>query len=302
MYQNTKWIRLYAALLCCLFTSLALAQITPGQKVEVKGLITTRDGDTLTLNTRDMGQVVVVINDETKVQEPKGIFRHKEMAETSLIPGLDVQVKGVGGDNGQIQADTIRFSGDDLHLAQTIQAGMTPTKQQVAAHEKGIAANQQATEKNAQGISANAEKIGTNEADIEAANKRFNELSDWDTKGEAMMTFPTGSAVLSDDGKAALMKLAQDAKPLKGYLIAVRGFASTSGNAKRNQELSDERADAVVTFLQQQGGVPLRHIVTPAAMGTTNPLAPNDTAAGRDLNQRVEVKLLVNRGLTAPSK
>lgn len=294
MYQNAKWIRGYAALLCCLFTSLVFAQITAGQKVEVKGLITSRDGDTLTVKTQDMGQVTVVLNDATKVQKPKGVFRHEEMAETSLIPGLEVQVKGVGGDSGQIQADTIRFNPESLRLAQTIQAGMAPTKEQVEA-------NKQATEKNAQGISANQEKIATNQADIETANKRFSDLTDWDTKGVAMMTFPTGSAKLSDDGKAALTKMAQDAKPLKGYLIQVRGFASTSGDAARNQELSEERAQAVVTFLQQQGGIPLRHIVTPAAMGTTSPLASNETAAGRDLNQRVEVKLLVNRGINAPS-
>jgi outer membrane protein OmpA-like peptidoglycan-associated protein len=291
MYRNAKWIPAYA-LLCCLFTSLALAQITPGKEVEVKGLITTRDGDSITVQTNDHGKVVAVISDATKVQEPKGVFRHKESAETNLIPGLAVSVKGVGGDNGQIQADTIRFNQQDLKTARTIQAGLTPTKEQVATNEKGIAAN-------AAGVSANQEKIGTNQADIEAANKRFIELSDWDTKGVAMMTFPTGKATLSDDGKAALTQLVQTAKPLKGYLIQVRGYASSSGDAARNQELSDDRAEAVVTFLQQQG-VPLRHIVTPAAMGTTNPLASNDTAAGRDLNQRVEVKLLVNRGLNAP--
>jgi outer membrane protein OmpA-like peptidoglycan-associated protein len=299
MYRNAKWIPAYA-LLCCLFTSLALAQITPGEKAEIKGLITTRDADTITVKTNDKGSVVVVINDATKVQVPKGIFRHSDMAETNLIPGLAVEVKGVGGDSGQIQAETIRFSKDDLKTAQTIQAGLTPTKQQVETNQKGISANQAAAEKNAAGVSANAEKIGTNQADIEAANKRFSELSDWDTKGVAMMTFPTGKATLSDDGKAALTQLAQTAKPLKGYLIQVRGFASTSGDAARNQELSDERANAVVAFLQQQGGIPLRHIVTPAAMGSTNPLASNDTAAGRDLNQRVEVKLLVNRGVNAP--
>jgi OmpA-OmpF porin, OOP family len=299
MYRNAK---LYAALLCCLFTSLALAQFTAGQKAEIKGLITTRDGDSLTVKTQDHGNVVVVLTDATKVQKPKGVFRHEEMAETNLIPGLAVSVKGVGDDKGQIQADTVRFNMDDLRMAQTIQAGMTPTKEQVAANEKGIAANQAATEKNAAGVSANQEKIATNQADIEQANKRFTELTDWDTKGVAMMTFPTGSATLSDDGKAALKQLAQDAKPLKGYLIQVRGFASTSGDAKRNQELSEERADAVVTFLQQQGGVPLRHIVTPAAMGTTSPIASNESAQGRDLNQRVEVKLLVNRGINAPNK
>lgn len=302
MYRIAKWIPAYATLLCCLFASPAFAQVTPGQKIEVKGLITTRDADTLTLKTRDMGQVVVVMNDATKVQSPKGVFhmRHKEMEVTSLIPGLDVQVKGVGGDNGQIQADSISFKEDELHLAQTIQAGLTPTKEQVATNEKGIAANQAATEKNAAGVSANAEKIGTNQADIEAANKRFAELSDWDTKGTAVMTFATGSAALTPEGKAALTQMAQDAKSLKGYLIQVQGYASTSGDAKRNQQLSEDRADAVVIFLQQQGGVPLRHIVTPAAMGTTNPIAPNDTSAGRDLNQRVEVKLLVNRGMNAP--
>jgi outer membrane protein OmpA-like peptidoglycan-associated protein len=293
MYRNAKWIPACVALLCCLFTSPALAQITPGQKAEVKGLITTRDGDSITVQTNDHGKVVVVLNDATKVQEPKGVFRHKESAETNLIPGLAVDVKGVGGDNGQIQADTIRFTSEDLKTARTIQAGLTPTKAQVAANQKGV-------ETNAAGVSANAEKIGTNQADIEAANKRFSELSDWDTKGVAMMTFATGSATLSAEGKAALTQMAQDAKPLKGYLIQVRGYASSSGDAKRNEELSDERAEAVVTFLQQQGGVPLRHIVTPAAMGTTNPLASNDTAAGRDLNQRVEVKLLVNRGINAP--
>jgi OmpA-OmpF porin, OOP family len=294
MYRNAKWMPVYAALLCCLFTSLVLAQITAGQKVEIKGLITTRDGDTLTVKTQDKGNVVVVMSDATKVQKPKGVFRHEEMAETNLIPGLAVEVKGVGADNGQVQADTIRFNEQDLRTAQTIQAGLTPTKQQVATNEKGIAANQQASEKNAAGVASN-------QADIEQANKRFTELTDWDTKGVAMMTFATGSANLSEDGKAALTQLAQSAKPLKGYLIQVRGFASTSGDAKRNQELSEERANAVVTFLQQQGGIPLRHIVTPAAMGATNPIASNESATGRDLNQRVEVKLLVNRGINAPA-
>jgi outer membrane protein OmpA-like peptidoglycan-associated protein len=292
MYRNAKWMPVFAALLCCLFISMAFAQFTAGQKAEIKGLITTRDGDTLTVKTQDHGNVVVVLSDSTKVQKPKGVFRHEEMAETNLIPGLAVSVKGVGDDKGQIQADQIRFNMDDLRMAQTIQAGMTPTKEQVAENQKGIAANQA-------GVSANAEKIETNQADIEAANKRFGELTDWDTKGVAMMTFATGSAALSADGKAALLQMAQDAKPLKGYLIQVRGYASTSGDAKRNQELSEERADAVVTFLQKNG-VPLRHIVTPAAMGTTNPVASNESAAGRDLNQRVEVKLLLNRGINAP--
>src|ERR1051326_988421 len=71
----------------------AAAQIQSGQKVETKGLILTRDGENMTVETRDMGNVVVELHPETKVQVPKGIFRHKQMEATSLVPGLDVEIK-----------------------------------------------------------------------------------------------------------------------------------------------------------------------------------------------------------------
>ncbi len=291
MYRIAKRISVHAALLCCLCGSMAFAQITAGKDAEVKGMIITRDGDSLTVKTTQGEKVVVLFTDKTKVQQPKGVFRHKTMAETALIPGLAVSVKGQGTDNGQISADTIRFSADDLKTAQQIQAGLHPTTEQVAANTATGAANTATNEQQAKGISANA-------SDVEAANKRFSELTDWDTKGVAIMTFPTGSAAITADGKAALQQLATTAKSMKGYLIQVKGFASTTGDPKKNQELSDQRANAVVVALQQDG-VPLHNIVNPAAMGTTDPLASNQTAEGRDLNQRVQVKLLLNRGINA---
>ncbi len=298
MYRIAKRISVHAALLCCLCGSVAFAQITAGEKAEVKGMIIDRDGDSLTVKSADGNKVVVQLNDKTKVQQPKGVFRHKSMAETSLIPGLAVSVKGVGTDNGQLTADSIRFSADDLKTAQQIQAGMHPTNQQVKTNAAGVAANTATGAANTASAEEHGKAIAANASEVEEANKRFSQLTDWDTKGVAIMTFPTGSSVISADGKAALQQLATSAKTMKGYLIQVKGFASTSGDAKRNQELSDQRANAVVIALQQDG-VPLHNIVNPAAMGTTDPLASNETAEGRDLNQRVQVKLLVNRGINA---
>lgn len=298
MYRIAKRISVHAALLCCLCGSMAFAQITAGKDAEIKGLIIDRDGDSLTVKTADAQKVVVLLTDKTKVQQPKGVFRHKTMAETSLIPGLRVSVKGEGTDNGQINAETIRFSADDLKTAQQIEAGMHGTNEQVAANTKTGAANTATGAANAATAEEHGKAIAANASDVEEANKRFSQLTDWDTKGVAIMTFPTGSAAISADGKAALQQLATSAKTMKGYLIQVKGFASTSGDAKRNQELSDQRANAVVVALQQDG-VPLHNIVNPAAMGTTDPLASNETAEGRDLNQRVQVKLLVNRGINA---
>ena len=50
-------------------------------------------------------------------------------------------------------------------------------------------------------------------------------------------------------------------------------------------------------LLIQQGRVPVRHIVAPGAMGEYGPAAPNETKAGRAENRRVEVKVLVNKGI-----
>jgi flagellar motor protein MotB len=47
----------------------------------------------------------------------------------------------------------------------------------------------------------------------------------------------------------------------------------------------------------QQGGVPVRHIVAPGAMGEYGPAASNETSTGRAENRRVEIKILVNKGL-----
>jgi OOP family OmpA-OmpF porin len=64
-----------------------------------------------------------------------------------------------------------------------------------------------------------------------------------------------------------------------------------------NTKLSEDRAKAAIVFLMQQGNVPVRHIVAPGAMGEYGAVATNETDAGRAENRRVEVKVLVNKGI-----
>ena len=94
-----------------------------------------------------------------------------------------------------------------------------------------------------------------------------------------------------------LKQLAETAKTFTGYIVEVTGFADSTGDAAMNTKLSEARAKAVVTFLMQQGGVPVRHIIAPGAMGEYGATAPNETKAGRAENRRVEVKVLVNKGI-----
>jgi OmpA-OmpF porin, OOP family len=92
--------------------------------------------------------------------------------------------------------------------------------------------------------------------------------------------------------------VAANASSTKGSSIQVSGFADSYGSAAWNQEVSDRRAQAVVNYLQQECNVNVSRVLAPAAMGVSQPAASNETAKGRQENRRVEVKLLVNRGLS----
>jgi outer membrane protein OmpA-like peptidoglycan-associated protein len=231
------------------------------------------------------------------------------------MPGLKVKVKGDNDGQGRVVAKTITVDGDDIEASQMIQAGLHPTAEQVqanvqrlAAHEKTMGQMQQVSDandaahdsaigQNKQQIGENKQQIEQNIKDDEAQNQRFSALADYDTKGDATVKFAVGSSKISAADEEQLKTLAQTATGMKGYLVEVTGYADSTGNAAMNTKLSEDRAKAVITFLIQQGGVPVRHIVAPGAMGEYGPSGSNETKEGRADNRRVEVKVLVNKGV-----
>ena len=308
MKHNRMTVLAVATLLLCLASGLAHAE----KKVKVKGIITGRTGENLTLKTPD-GTVTVALDDDTKVQQPKGLgLRKKEMSAAVLVPGLKVTVEGSGDSDTQITAKSITFDKDDLETAEMIQAGLTPTAAQVKNNQENIATNAEGVKANKDGVAANTVQLASqqdqiqqnkmgveaNQQDIADNSKRFSELADYDTKGQAIVTFAVGSSSLSADAKGKLSQLAQSATSLSGYLIEVKGYADSSGNAAMNQQLSMDRAQEVIAYLQQDCKIPIRHIVAPGAMGEADPAASNETAQGRAENRRVDVKVLVNRGVS----
>jgi OmpA-OmpF porin, OOP family len=281
-------------------------------KAEVKGTIVARTGETLIVST-DNGRTTVVLTGDTRTKDDKGLFGldRQEMADTVLIPGLKVDVDGVSDQQGRVVAKTITVDGDDLETAEMIQAGLHPTANQVAANMQAIEGNQQAIaghrvelaaqrqsiETNQQNISAHEQKIQQNIKDIDENTQRFTALADYDVKGQATVKFKVGSSKISAEDEEQLKQLAQTATGLTGYIVEVTGYADSTGSAAMNTALSEDRAKAVVTFLMQQGGVPVRHIVAPGAMGEYGATASNETKEGRAENRRVDVKVLVNKGI-----
>jgi hypothetical protein len=92
-------------LLCC---------IAVAQSNKVKGVINGRSGATMTVQTQDSGNVIVVLTPATQVEEPEGVFRKKHLSMTSLVPGLAVEVKGAFNAQNQLVADNVTFRGSAL--------------------------------------------------------------------------------------------------------------------------------------------------------------------------------------------
>jgi len=216
---------------------------------------------------------------------------------TALIPGLPVQVKGMMNDQHQLVADTVKFKGSDLKVAQDMQAGLAPTQQQVQANQAEIQANKAAVQANQQEIEASQQKIAANQAMIAAANKRFGELGEYNILGEVTVYFANGKVSVDPKYNAQLLDLATKAQTITAYIVQVQGYASAVGSAALNQKLSMERADNVLAFLEQDGKIPLTNILAPGAMGTSEQVAPNATTEGQAENRRVVVRILQNKGV-----
>lgn len=305
--MGSKGLRIAAGILAVGFVALPPAQAQ--ERVRVRGLITTRTEETIVLKTREGTAVTVAFDENTRVERPKGLgIRKERMPSATLIPGLRVSVNGTRQDATHVRATSISFNKNDLQTAETIQAGLTPTEQKVATNQKDIAANTENIKVNEQQIAASQQDISANRQNITAnktaidtnaveTGKRFGDLTEYDAKGQVNVRFATGSATISAQDREALKKLAEDAISLKGYMIQVKGFTDSRGSAAMNQRLSMDRAQNVIAYLIQECNVPLRHVIAPGAMGESAPAASNDTKAGRAENRRVEVNVLVNKGI-----
>jgi outer membrane protein OmpA-like peptidoglycan-associated protein len=287
---------------------LLLCAVAGAQSSSINGVINSRNGPSMGVQTQNSGTVTVLLTDATQVEEPEGVFRKKHYSMVALVPGLQVNVRGTYNAENQLVADAVKFKGSDLKTAQDIQAGLAPTEQQVQRNEQQneqqIAAQQQQIQQQEQQIHVEEQKtaahqaeIAANRAAIVAANKRFGELGDYNVLGEVTVLFGNDKVVIADEYKPQLLELAQKAKGVTAYVILVKGYASKVGSAALNQRLSSERAENVTNWLEQQGKIPLTNILAPGAMGTSRQVAPDTTAEDQAENRRVVVRILQNKGI-----
>jgi outer membrane protein OmpA-like peptidoglycan-associated protein len=292
------------------------AQIRSDQKATVKGTIVSRSGELVTVKEKKSGtRTVVDITDDTKIERKHGkveFFRHADMDVTALVPGLTIEAEGVGNAQGQLIAKKISFTPDEFAVEVAEEQQILANK--AAASKAQTTANQgvqdaklaQTSARQAQasayGAQASANVAGAaavmDAAAVQMVNQRVSDLGSYKTVAEAVIYFPVDGSTLDDAAKADLATLASyTSGGLEGYMVEIAGYASSTGTRQLDQKLSEDRAANVAKYLRETQNVPMRRILVPAGYGATHPDATNNDPQGRALNRRVDVKVLVNKGL-----
>lgn len=288
------------AFLALMFVALSSTIVSAQTKIE--GVIKGRSGSEIILQTADSPKLIVLLTDSTDVAQVVGALkaRKKEMSMAALIPGLPIQVEGNINADNQLVATKIRFKGDDLQQAQAIQAGLAETNQQAQQNKAELEKqNAELAAQNA-ALSEQQKKIAANQAAIAANTARFGQLNDYYIYDEVTVYFGNGKTKVDPKYNPQLVALAEKAKDVKGYMIQVKGYASSSGSASLNQKLSDERANNVTNILLQDGHVPLTNMLAPGAMGESRQVGNDKTAESEAQNRRVVVRVLQNKAIAGP--
>src|SRR5215212_5694275 len=265
-----------------------------GAKVKFRGVIVRRDADTFVVRDASRNDTQVLITDDTSIKTKGGFLRSgKRYPVTDLLTGLIVEVEGRGDRQGQLVADKIRFNESDMRAAITTETRVGPVE------ENQLRLSGQIDELSAVADEARREAAAAQET-ANLANERISSLDDYDVMEEAVVNFALNSTVLSAEARRQLDELAAKTNGARGFVIEVSGHADATGSAARNFQLSQRRAEAVVQYLAVTHHIPMRRFITPMGYGKTASVADNTTAAGRAQNRRVEVKMLVSRGMTRP--
>lgn len=242
-----------------------LSELTAGPEVE--GFISARSGNKMQVTSPDGTSTVMFISEGTEIRSSGGFLglNRDKLAADSLLNGLPVSVKTVQWASGLV-ASQIALKNKDLKTASMIRNGTA----------QGFAEQTAATE---------------------ALRGRMGDIDKYNIKGTTNVYFDTGKWNLSPRAESDLCATAAQAEEMDNALLLVVGYTDSVGSEDYNQVLSERRAGRVVNYLQQRCGWKPYRMLTPTGMAEADPLANNDTAAGKAQNRRVSVNILVSKGL-----
>jgi outer membrane protein OmpA-like peptidoglycan-associated protein len=331
MKVNLKSVRIFTVMGLFLAGLVSTPLVAAGSEssekpIKKQGVIIELFSTSFTLRDYWGREMMVDLTETTEIEEQKRNFLRdpKPYSPRELIPGLDVIVKGINT-GGHIVAEEVKFTQDALKVARTIYSRVQPIEKELSdsnARLETVQTRVGNNEKKGQMLSGEVEElqagvklnrqqartagstarqalagVASNQMKLSSLNDRFSMLDEYDRYKTLTVHFPFDSTVISQEMESQLDQFFSEIAGLTGYLVEIRGFASTDGDDAYNRQLSQRRADGVRRYVTESHQIHLRRFVVPWGYGTLYPMADDSTLEGRKKNRRVEVRILVTPGM-----
>jgi outer membrane protein OmpA-like peptidoglycan-associated protein len=205
------------------------------------------------------------------------------------------ELERLQAENARIAAERDRAAAEAARLAAEAQAQQSRAMAAQMERDKAAADVARVTaETQAQQARAAAEQADREKAALrDQLRQQLNSILETRETARGLIVnlsdvlFDTGSATLKPGTREKLARVAGLLLSQPGLKLQIEGHTDSVGDTDYNQRLSENRADSVRTYLVAQG-------IAAAAVGTTGfgesqPVASNDTPAGRQQNRRVEL-------------
>jgi outer membrane protein OmpA-like peptidoglycan-associated protein len=227
--------------------------------------------------------------------------------ETARQKAADATAVSVGAERDKIRLDSRTAEADTAQRnAAAALLSAEASQRQSEASQRRAEASQRESEASQRQSEASQRQAQDAEARSRQLDAQLKELDAKKTARGLVITladvlFDTDKAQLrSGDGMRGVQKLADILKQYPQHNVLIEGFTDSTGSNSHNQDLSDRRANAVRTALLDTGIGADR--IASRGYGQTFPVASNATAAGRQLNRRVEIIVSDDGKMIAPRR
>ena len=257
----------------------------------VEGASASVDGDVVTLSgsvaTED---AVAAAEDAVAGVDGVGSVDNQLTVELAAAPSADLQAlvdaaladAGVEGASASVDGDVVTLSGS------------VATEDAVAAAEDAVAGVDGVGSVDNQLTAADGEAADGEAADGDAADQSADVGANLgDQLGLEPITFDYRSAAITPGGQAILGEVV-DYLEANDVAVEIQGHTDTDGAEADNLALSTRRAESVKAYLEQQGIDGLR--LTTVGFGESDPKVPEDSAAAKALNRRIEFLIVDSVG------
>ncbi len=209
--------------------------------------------------------------------------KHVQAEVDRRVSTVENRVETVESRVGEVEEASRRNAGELRRVEEEAKRGISDARTRADSAARAAETAQGKTDQLTQEVNKNVARLDSRIADVDK----------YVLSKQTKIYFRTGKSTLTQDAITEIDALAGAIVDREGYRIEIQGFTDSTGSTAFNQQLSQNRAEAVLRYLVEHHHIPAFRAGI-IGLGENLPAADNSTSRGRAENRRVEVRLYAN--------